>query len=55
MADLFDNTPISDTIGFRAGLLYNQRDGFVENEINGDDKGRRNTWSVSWSLVFEDY
>ncbi len=47
------NVPISDKLGFRGGLLYNEREGFIDNVVDGNDKGRRNTWSLTGQLRFQ--
>ncbi|MBN7798459.1 TonB-dependent receptor [Parahaliea mediterranea] len=44
------NVPITDTLYFRTGLLYNKRDGWVDNLANGDDLAREDNRSITAQL-----
>ncbi|MEM1110996.1 MAG: TonB-dependent receptor [Pseudomonadota bacterium] len=44
------NTPITDNLFFRGGVLVNKRDGWVDNEFNGRDLARQDNWSVNAQL-----
>ncbi|WP_116364808.1 TonB-dependent receptor [Parahaliea mediterranea] len=44
------NLPLTDSLYFRTGLLYDKRDGWVDNLFNGDDLARRYNKSVNAQL-----
>ena len=44
------NMPLSDTVFWRTGILWNERDGYVDNKYTGDDLGDEGNWSISSSL-----
>lgn len=44
------NTPISDNLYFRSGMLYNKRDGWVKNVFTGDDLSREYNKSINAQL-----
>ncbi|TXS92122.1 TonB-dependent receptor [Parahaliea maris] len=44
------NVPLTDSLYFRTGLLYKQRDGWVDNLFNGDDLARRDNRSINAAL-----
>ncbi len=44
------NTAITDELFFRTGLLYNERDGWIDNVFNGDDLARQKNESITGQL-----
>jgi len=44
------NVPLTDTLYWRTGLLWNERDGWVDNVANGDDLAREGNVSVVTQL-----
>ncbi len=44
------NVPLTDDLFFRAGALWNQREGWVDNTWNGDDLARLRNMSLSLQL-----
>ncbi len=44
------NVPLTDELYFRSGILWNRRDGWVDNVYNGDDLARRGSQSVNAQL-----
>lgn len=44
------NVPLTDTLYLRTGLLYNKRDGWVDNLFNGDDLAREYNKSINAQL-----
>lgn len=47
------NMPLTDTLYFRTGLLYNKRDGWVDNLYNGDDLAREDNRSITGQLRWQ--
>ena len=44
------NVPLADNLFFRVGLLWNQRDGWIDNVYNGNDLARQGNRSVVTQL-----
>ena len=44
--------PLSDTVGFSLSGNVNQRDGYFENLVNGDDINARDRWGVRGQLLW---
>jgi len=44
------NAPITDELFFRGGILWNRRDGWVDNVYNGDDLARQGNQSINGQL-----
>ena len=44
------NTALTDQLFFRAGVLYNKRDGWIDNVTNGDDLARQKNESITGQL-----
>jgi len=44
------NVPLTDNLFFRAGLLWNQRDGWIDNVYNGNDLARQGNRSIVTQL-----
>ncbi|MEE4146954.1 MAG: TonB-dependent receptor [Halieaceae bacterium] len=44
------NVPLTDELFFRAGLLWNQRDGWIDNVYNGNDLARQGNRSIVTQL-----
>ena len=44
------NIPLADNLFFRAGLLWNQRDGWIDNVYNGNDLARQGNRSIVTQL-----
>jgi len=44
------NTALSDTVFWRTGVLWNERDGYVDNKTNGKDLNIEDNWSITTSL-----
>ena len=44
------NVPLTDELYFRSGILWNRRDGWVDNLYNGDDLARRGSQSINAQL-----
>jgi iron complex outermembrane receptor protein len=44
------NVPLTDKLYFRSGILWNRRDGWVDNLYNGDDLARRGSQSINAQL-----
>ncbi len=44
------NIPMADNLFFRAGLLWNQRDGWIDNVYNGNDLARQGNRSIVTQL-----
>lgn len=47
------NMPLTDTISWRTGVLWNEREGFVDNKYNGDDLAREDNWSITTTFRWE--
>ncbi len=47
------NLPLTDELFWRVGGLYNQRDGFVDNEFTGDDHQYQKNWSLTSALRWQ--
>lgn len=47
------NHALSDSVFMRTGLLYNRRDGYIDNLVNGQDLGQENNWSLTNSLLWQ--
>ena len=44
------NMPLSDTVFWRTGVLWNQRDGYVDNDFTGNDVADEDNWSITSTL-----
>ncbi|MEH6517379.1 MAG: TonB-dependent receptor [Halioglobus sp.] len=44
------NTALTDQLYFRGGVLYNERDGWIDNLSNGDDLARQKNESINGQL-----
>ncbi len=44
------NLPLADDLYFRAGILWNEREGWVDNLFNGEDLARENNHSINAQL-----
>ena len=44
------NVPLSDALMLRAGVLYNDREGYIDDDATGDDRGDEHNWSVNAAL-----
>jgi iron complex outermembrane receptor protein len=47
------NVPLTDQLFWRGGALYNQREGFVDNELTGDDHQYQENWSLTSALRWQ--
>ena len=47
------NTPLSDTLAFRAAGMMLNRDGFTENLYTGNDVDDRSLWSGRLSFTWD--
>ena len=47
------NMPLSDTLFWRTGVLWNRRAGWVDNKYNGDDLARQDNWSITTALRWQ--
>ncbi|MFT4518075.1 MAG: iron complex outermembrane receptor protein [Halioglobus sp.] len=41
------NLPLTDTLFWRTSALYNERDGFIDNTVTGEDLMEQNNWAIS--------
>ena len=41
------NMPLAQNVYWRTGLLWNERDGFVDNKFNGDELAGEDNWSIT--------
>jgi iron complex outermembrane receptor protein len=44
------NMALTDTLYWRTGALWNQRDGYIDNKTNGKDLNKEDNWSITSSL-----
>jgi iron complex outermembrane receptor protein len=44
------NMPLSENVFWRTGVLWNQRDGFVDNKFTGNELGDEDNWSITTTL-----
>jgi iron complex outermembrane receptor protein len=44
------NMPLADNLFWRTGVLWNQRDGFVDNHFTGNEVADEDNWSITTTL-----
>jgi iron complex outermembrane receptor protein len=44
------NMALSDTLFWRTGVLWNERDGYIDNKSGGDDLNKEDNWSITTTL-----
>ncbi len=44
------NLPITDELFWRTGALYNEREGYIDNDYTGEDHQFQENWSISTAL-----
>ncbi len=44
------NLPISDELFWRTGALYNEREGYIDNDYTGEDHQYQENWSITSAL-----
>jgi iron complex outermembrane receptor protein len=47
------NMPLADNLYWRTSVLWNQRDGFIDNDYNGDELAEEDNWSITSTLLWE--
>lgn len=47
------NTALTDNLFWRTAALYNERDGFIDNTVTGEDILKQNNWSLSTALRWQ--
>ncbi|MCZ6830082.1 MAG: TonB-dependent receptor plug domain-containing protein [Gammaproteobacteria bacterium] len=47
------NLPITDQLFWRTGALYNERDGYVDNNFTGEDHQYQKNWSLTSALRWQ--
>mgnify|MGYP001597777071 CR=1 FL=1 len=47
------NMPLTDNLYWRTGVLWNERDGFVDNKYNGDELSAEDNWSITTTFLWE--
>jgi iron complex outermembrane receptor protein len=46
------NMALSDTVFWRTGALWNQRDGYIDNNSGGSDINKEDNWSITTSFLW---
>jgi len=46
------NMALSDTVFWRTGVLWNQRDGYIDNKAGGGDLNEEKNWSITSSFLW---
>ncbi len=47
------NMPLSDTLSWRTGALWNTRDGYIDNNFTGNEVGDEGNWSINTQLRWQ--
>ncbi len=47
------NMPLTDSLFWRTGALWNTRDGYVENNFTGNDVADEGNWSINTQLLWQ--
>ena len=53
VAKAYVTGPLSDTVAASLAAGYNRRDGFIDNQLLGNDSNERNRWNVRGQLLWE--